>query len=322
MVMGQLAIVEKRLRVSCELVNTQNSRVVWSESFDRELTDVFDIQDQIARAVTHQLSRNFGDFEYKRVSAKRMDDLNAWELLHRAMYYGWTYDWLVDSIALLEKSIQMDETLAESHALLAARLAYMIWYGDMEKVARSMKHAQRALALEPESSVCLLCSSVAYNVNGQSDIALRQVEHALEINPNLADAWAYNGLYLGTVGRSDEALEMLAYAIELSPKDPIRYLWYAHQVICYANKGDYELALEACQRSTTIHNDWFWTHMAQAQCEAMLRKQAEARLSWSRAKELNPIVSIESMTMWLKKSALNGEQQFNVVKNLKEAGCT
>lgn len=322
LVMGQLTILNGQLRVSCELISARNGRVVWNESFDRELSDVFDIQDQIARSVTHQVLRSLGGFEYNRVKSMRPDDMNAWELLQRAMYYGWSQDWLLDSIGLLEKSISMEESLAEAHALLAARLAYMMWYGDFEKVARSMEHAQRALSLAPESSVCLLCSSVAYNVNGKTEVALKQVEHALEINPNLADAWAYNGLYLGTIGRNDEALEMLAYALELSPKDPIRYLWYAHQVICYANKDDYGLALEACVRSTSLNADWFWSRMAQAQSEAMLGMSKEARLSWSEAKKLNPVVSIENMAVWLQGSALSDQQQSSVINSLKQAGCT
>ena len=148
------------------------------------------------------------------------------------------------------------------------------------------------------------------------------MERALEINPNLADAWAYNGLYLATAGRNDEALDMIAYALELSPKDPIRYLWHSHQVICYANKDRYDLALKACKLSTSLQADWFWTFMAQAQCEAMEGLPEAARESWARARELNPIVSRTNLAVWLKPSALTAKQQETVLRSLEEAGCS
>jgi adenylate cyclase len=205
---------------------------------------------------------------------------------------------------------------------LAARLAYMMWYGQLEQVALSVPHAERSLALAPDNPNCLVCSAVAFNATGDPERALHLVERAVQINPNSADAWGYNGLYLAILGRNSEALDMLNYAFELSPKDPVRYVWYSHQTICYANRDDYGSALAACQNSTRLHDQWFWTFMAQAQCHAMLGHHALARQDWQRAKELNESVSIENFEMWLTVSALSLKQRQDVVNSLRDAACS
>lgn len=322
LVSGQLTTINGQIRVSCELSDAKNHRVVWSQSFQRDATDIFSVQDAIAVGIAHQLQRGVGGQERQRVVSKPPSSLSAWEMVVQALYYGWSEQWMKDSIQILRRAIELDPLLAEAHALLAARLAYMAWFGDFAAVADSLTHAKRALDLAPDNANVLVCSSVALNSNGQSDQALALVQRAVEINPNLADGWAYNGLYLAVRRENREALEMLDYALELSPKDPVRYLWYSHKVICYANDGDYEQALAASKESTRLNDQWFWSMMAQAQAQAMLGDQAAARQSWARAKALNATVSMSSFPIWLSASSLETVQQKEIVQALTNAGCT
>ena len=83
---------------------------------------------------------------------KAPENLTAWEIMQRVFHYEWSYAWLVDSIGLLRRAIEIDPTLAEAHALLAARLAYMLWYGELDKVESSLAHAERALELAPDNT--------------------------------------------------------------------------------------------------------------------------------------------------------------------------
>lgn len=322
LVSGQLTTIGNQLRLSCELSDAKSHGVVWSQSFQRDVADVFSVQDEIAAAIAHQLQRGVGGQERKRLVSKPPSSLTAWEMVVQALYYGWSEQWMKDSIQMLRRAVELDPLLAEGHALLAARLAYMVWFGDFAAVAESLSCAERALSLAPDNANVLVCSSVALNSNGQSDQALALVQRAVEINPNLADGWAYYGLYLAVRRENKEALEMLDYALELSPKDPVRYLWYSHKVICYANEGDYEQALVACKESTRLHDQWFWSLMAQAQAEAMLGQQEAARQSWSRAQVLNPAVSMASFPIWLAASSLDSTQQQQVIQALTDAGCS
>lgn len=318
---GQLTVLDTRLRVACELVSAGSGRAVWTEHFDRDIADVFAVQDAIARAIAHRLQRGLGAHERSKIVRKAPESLTAWEIFQQARYYEWSYEWLTKSITLLKRAIELDPELAEAHALLAARMAYMIWYGHLDSVAQSLAHAARALELAPDNANCLVCSSVAQNYNGNPQKALNLVERALEINPNSADAWGYNGLYLAVIGRNKEALDMLDYAFELSPKDPVRYLWYAHKAICYVNQDDYETALELFTQSTRLHDQWFWSFMAQAQSHAVLGHAEEARRDWAHAKRLNPIVSVATFKIWLTTSPLTREQQRAVVSAVEKAGC-
>lgn len=322
LVSGQLAIIGNQLRVSSELSDAKNHRVVWSQSFQRDVTDIFSVQDAIAAGIAHQLQRGIGGQERKRIVSKPPSSLSAWEMVVQALYYGWSEEWMKNSIQTLRHAVELDPQLAEAHALLAARLAYMTWFGDFAAVAESLGYAQRALDLAPDNANVLVCSSVALNSNGQSDQALALVQRAVEINPNLADGWAYYGLYLALRRENAKALEMLDYALELSPKDPVRYLWHSHKVICYANQDDYESALTASKESTRLHDQWFWSMMAQAQAEAMLGEHQAAQASWARAKALNPSLSMSSFPIWLAASSLDETQQQRVVQALTTAGCT
>lgn len=322
LVSGQLIKINDQIRVSCELSDAKTHRVAWSQSFLQDAAEVFSVQDKIAVAIAHQLQRGIGGQERKRVESKPPGNRSAWEMVVQALYYGWSEQWMKESIQMLRRAIELDPLLAEGHALLAARLAYMVWFGDFAAVAESLACAKRALSLAPDNANVLVCSSVALNSNGQSDQALAMVQRAVEINPNLADAWAYNGLYLAIRQQNEEALEMLDYAIALSPKDPVRYLWYSHKVICYANDGDYEQALVASKESTRLNDQWFWSVMTQAQAEAMLGDVDAARTSWSRAQALNPAVSMASFPIWLAASSLDSEQQQQVIQALTDAGCT
>jgi TolB-like protein/Tfp pilus assembly protein PilF len=321
LLVGQLAVVGETLRVSCELVSARSGQIVWSEHFDREIEDLFLVQDEITRAIVRRLLSHITAREREKAMRKAPENLTAWEIMQRVFYYEWSYEWLTDSIDLLRRAIEIDPTLAEAHALLAARLAYMLWYGEFDKVVSSLAHAERALKLAPNNTHCLVCSSVAHNANGDVQRALHLVERAVDLNPNSADAWGYNGLYLAMTGRNTEALEMLDYAFELSPKDPVRYLWYAHRAICYANQGDYAAVLEACQASTRLHDQWFWSFMVQAQAHAMLGHHAEARRDWQAAKRLNKAVTVANFEGWLRGSSLNTAQQEAVVSAVRESGC-
>ncbi len=318
---GQLAVVGARLRVACELVSVASNRIVWSEHFDRDIADLFVVQDQISRSIVHRLQRGLESHQRKKIVRRPAESLNAWEIVQKVRFYGWSAQWLSESIALLARAIELDPTLAEAHALLAARMAYMIWYGQHESVSKSMIHAERALELAPDNPNCLVCSSIAHQYNGNTHRALELVEKAVDINPNLADAWGYNGLYLAVVGRNREALDMLDYAFELSPKDPIRYMWYSHKAICFVNQDDYERALEMFNHSTRLHDQWFWPLMGQAQSHAMLGHVSFARRDWERARRLNPSLSLSSFRIWLSGSPLTTEQQRKAVAAVADCGC-
>jgi TolB-like protein/cytochrome c-type biogenesis protein CcmH/NrfG len=321
LLVGQLTVVGSRLRVACELVSANSGHVIWSDHFDRPVTDLFDVQDRIARSIVHQLQRGLGVHERNQIVKRPPDSWNAWEIFQEARHYEWSAEWLRRSIVSLERAIKLDPRLAEAHALLAARRAYMMWFGDFESLVRSLTDAERSLELAPDNTNCLVCSSIAYQYNGQPERALTLIERAVELNPNSADAWAYNGSYLAGVRRNREALEMLDYAFELSPKDPARYLWYAHKVVCFANEDDYARALAACLESTRLNDQWFWTLMAQAQSYAMLDHPEEARRDWSRARRLNPSLSVANFRTWLETSALTSDQKISVVSALTSAGC-
>ena len=318
---GQLTVLGSRLRVACELVSVGSKQIVWNEHFDRDIADLFAVQDQIARSIVHRLQTGLGTHQRNKLTRKPPQSLNAWEIFQQARTYEWSYQWLSESIALLKRAIELDPSLADAHALLAARMAYMIWYGQLESVAQSLTHADRALVLAPDNANCLVCASVAQQYNGNAQRALGLVERAVEINPNSADAWGYNGLYLASVARNKEALDMLVYAFELSPKDPVRYLWYSHKAICYVNQDNYERALEMFNQSTRLHDQWFWPLMGQAQSHAMLGQGEMARRDWERAKRLNSNLSLASFKFWLRASPLTADQQHNVVKAVERAGC-
>jgi TolB-like protein/Tfp pilus assembly protein PilF len=229
-----------RIRITAQLIKAGTDRHLWSENFDRELTDIFAIQDEIANAIVNALTGELGMAGEKAVTVEvATENLDAYELYLTARELFIRRDQLSESIRLFRKAVELDPEFARAWAGLAAVEAIIYDYvfdDDIDHFPLAKEAAEIAISLDPDSSLALavlgsLASDWEFDLIG----AAEYYDAALENDPNIASTWLWLGLDLMTVGYVDEAMAAFQKCMDVDPG----YLnCQQHLARAYLYKGD------------------------------------------------------------------------------------
>jgi TolB-like protein/Tfp pilus assembly protein PilF len=220
-----------RVRITAQLVDGATGNHVWAERYDRELADIFAVQDEITERVVAAIEPELYAAEHFRSRRKPPESLDAWECVIRALSYAGqgTRTGHAEAEALCRRAITITPGYSQAHSLLAwMAIRATEWSGDVRTVlAEATNEAQTALGLdERDPWAHLTCGVVLVRMRrrGEAERALRR---ALELNPNFALAHAVLGHSLALVGGHQEALESAKQALRLSPIDPLVFAYSA-----------------------------------------------------------------------------------------------
>lgn len=229
---GSVRKAGNSLRITAQLIDASNDRHIWSDTYDRPLTaeNVFQIQDEIAVAITGALgvAMNLGA-EHLVTSVGATDDMDAYELYleARALYHP--REELDRADELLGRALEQDPTFARAWELRSPIPTLAIEYGDStepleQAEARSRQYAERALALNPQSSLALaslgrLIMDAGTDMRGFADwaVALEYFERAIKADPNNASAYLWRANSLEALGFVEEALAGYERCVEIEP---------------------------------------------------------------------------------------------------------
>jgi TolB-like protein/Flp pilus assembly protein TadD len=264
---GTVRYAGERVRIVATLVDVETDRQLWAETYDRQLTDIFTIQTDVALQIARALETGLSADERARVQRRPTTDLTAYQLFlqGRRLYIAYTAEGQRAAVECYERAILRDSAFGLAYAHLAIALTESVESGFVAphaaypKVNRAIR---RALELEPDLGAVHLAAAhaeVVQNLGGA--IAERHFLRALELSPGDADAYNLYGRYLSGVERHDEAIAMLRRAQEL---DPI------------AHRMDLATAL--------IRADRYDEAIAQAQAGGVVdigRDRARATLGWA-----------------------------------------
>jgi TolB-like protein/Flp pilus assembly protein TadD len=220
---GSVRKVSGRVRISAQLIDGGTGKHIWAERFDRDLGDIFAIQDEITRSIVGQIEPELGRAEYERAKAAPPENLGAWELFHRGMTLiaRRTKDGNAQARLLLERSLELDAGFASAHAAIAWSQAEDRFFRFAENDSKDvLDRARRAVALDDKDPLAHLALAWALTFDRQPDLAIDAVKRAIEINPNYAHAHAILGRLLVHSGRCQEGIEHVELALRLSPFDP------------------------------------------------------------------------------------------------------
>ncbi len=224
---GTVRKADNRVRLSMQLIDTSTDAHIWAETYERELTDVFQIQTAVADEIAQALKLNFSAEERSAVDRQASANPEAYDLYLRARRYGdyWARenDDLRKARELLERAVALDPGFAEAHGRLAAVAAVQYDRIDhtAERLAQSERAIARALELDPQLPSAHFAK--AYNeywVHQRFEVALTDLDRALARAPNYAEALTMRGFLYRRLGRWDEMLEAFARAVELNPRHP------------------------------------------------------------------------------------------------------
>jgi TolB-like protein/tRNA A-37 threonylcarbamoyl transferase component Bud32 len=280
---GSVRRAGSRVRVTAQLINAEDGYHLWSERYDRELTDVFAIQDDIAQAIA-------GALQLKLVSkpARHTPDFPAYEALLKARHHARTY--LPEAHArakeYCEQSIALDPEYAAPHALLGFNYLFTTTHTGrpMPDVAPLIRReASRALELDPfETDPHFLLGAVAATHDYNWLEAAREFQLTMA-RPSSVPAeahWAYAGLYLSTFGRFEESTAEMRRAVE---KDPLSVIWRGILMGHLVCAGKYEEALKEGLKALEIADNEIHPHLAFGEAYLALGRLPEAVASAERA---------------------------------------
>jgi adenylate cyclase len=213
----------KRIRVTAQLVEAETGNHVWAERYDRDLADIFAVQDEITERVVAAIEPELYAAEQVRSQSKPPDSLDAWECVIRALSCigQGTRDENTEAEALCRRAIAIAPGYGRAHSLLAwALLRRSLWSGDFQTVVPEVSaETQTALALDDRDPWAYFVPGMLQARLRRFGEAARSSRQALELNPNFALAHAFLATTLANQGASQEAISGAEHALRLSPRD-------------------------------------------------------------------------------------------------------
>ncbi len=224
---GTVRKADNRVRLSMQLIDADTDAHLWAETYERELTDVFQIQTAVADEIAQALQVNFSAEERSAVDQQASANAEAYDLYLRARRYGDYFarenDDLRKARELLERAVVLDPGFAEAHGRLAVVAAVQYNRNDhtAERLAQSEQAIARALDLDPQlPSAHFAKAHNEYWAHKRFEVALADLDRALAREPNYAEALSMRGWLYRRLGHWDEMLAAFARAVELNPRHP------------------------------------------------------------------------------------------------------
>jgi adenylate cyclase len=279
---GSIRRAGNRVRVGVQLTEATTGRLIWSETYNAEIDGIFAVEDTIARRVVGAAAVELTRFEQERVLAKPTSNLAAYEhvLRGRGALSHDTRDSNDEASALFQRAIALDPNYADAYAALAGSYYEAVVSGwsefRAEDLGRAEALAQKALALDPATTRAYQVLSFINLFRKRYDLALAQIDRALEFNPSDADNYAHRGAMLVWAGRAAEALPWLEGALRFD-----RANGFAATRLCmaYYFLRRYAEAVDACDRGLSRgpgRNTQMITHPVLAAIYGALDRQQDA----------------------------------------------
>jgi TolB-like protein/Tfp pilus assembly protein PilF len=222
---GSVRTAGQRIRITGQLIDAETGKHIWAEKYDRELQDIFAVQDDITERVVAAVEPHLYEEEGFRASSKPPDSIDAWGLVVRAMglINRLERQQNQEAQALLHRAIALEPSYARAHALLSWAVwwaALCLWAPDMEAgYQKAARHAQDALSLDPSDPWARMVSGLGLSTAAQHEQALVELRTALNLNPSFALGHTALGWALLRAGRFDEAIAETGWALRMSPLD-------------------------------------------------------------------------------------------------------
>ncbi len=295
---GSVRRAGERVRISAQLIDATTGQHVWAERYDRELVDVFAVQDEVTEAIVGSIYPEWARSERERVARRAPESLDAWESFQRGLWHlvHMTREESARARSFFERAIELDPHSSRAFAGLAQTHvidAGLLWTDDPGRsIDSALRAAQTAVALDDNNSFGHNVLGTSYLVSGQQEKAIAALERATELSPS--DPLAHSGLgfvLLGS-GRVEEALERLERAIRLSPRDPFMWNTFGIMAMAHFAAERYAEAVEWARRSLKRNPANARAHRYLAASYAHLGATDQARAALQEYLRLEPDFSL------------------------------
>jgi TolB-like protein len=294
---GSVRRAGERVRITAQLNDVATGSHIWAERYDRDLADVFAVQDEITEAIVAAIEPQLYAAENFRARRQAPDSMDAWDLVMRALSHYWrvTRQDNVVAQALLEKATTIDPNYGQAFGVLATShtfSAHMGWE-DMATVAPIAERAAAAAILadseDPWAHFALGC---VYLFARRFDDSLAEFEAALGLNPNFSMAQGYYGLALAYCGRSEEAATAAQRALRLSPRDPLAAVYCGIASYAQFVGRNYDEAMRLAREGIRQRGDFVGAHRVLTAAAGMAGQNDVAKAALQELRRVQPNISL------------------------------
>ncbi len=327
LVTGSVRKAGTRFRVTVQVADAETEQSVWSERFDHDKVDIFDLQDEISELVAARIEAELGLSEQRKAERRPRKNLGAWDLyqLGTAEFYKFTPESNLKCQELLRQAIALDPGFASAQSRLAYAIVLSMVYFDAPPIAVKMDEAlaaaERAIQLDDQDASSYFTLGRVRLARCEYDLAIDALEFALELNPCLAVAHCGLGDSLAYEGRLDQAIEQFEMAVRLSPHDPFRWGFFSYRSLAHLFRGEFQEAAAWARRAVQVPNAHYW---ARAHLVAALGLLGDAKQAESAVRDLlqmKPGFSLDFVRkhlFYIKRP----DQMHTYIEGLRRAGIT
>jgi adenylate cyclase len=319
---GSVRKASGKVRITGQLIDAVTAAHIWADRFERDLTDVFALQDEVTVAVVSAIQPRLLQTEISMATRRRPENLTAYDFFLQAMqqFYLVTREGVAEATMLAHRALELDSDFGRAAALASNCHALNVLWAYATDPQFERKEAVRlsslALSLDDSDPDTLAWAgfTLAYMV-GDFEYAIEIADRAVELNPNSFLAWNYRGLVYRAAGLPEEALPSFERAIRASPVDPMLHHTLTGMGYSFIELGRFGEAIAAGKKARR-QNSWYSpTYCCLASAFAHLGRNAEASEAAARLFEVDPTFTI---TSWIARGGKSNAKL--LIEGLRKAG--
>lgn len=282
---GSVRKVANKVRITALLSDASSGHQIWAERYDRDLVDIFAVQDDITEHVAGAIEPEVLKIEGERVLSRGATNLSAWDMVRQGTWYFHQVTPAGHKRAreLFREAINLDSKIPDSHIWLARVSAGIVAFGWSESpqndLHEGLQAARIAIQLDEKDPYSQYALAIISVFNDALDQAVRAAEEAVEISPSFALGYFVLGVGRLFSGNALGAIDSFERALRLNPYDPQNFVFIQLQALAYYFSDQIDKALQAATRASKIRPTWLPTLETLAVCYARLDRREEAHAS-------------------------------------------
>jgi adenylate cyclase len=280
LIQGSVRRAGTKIRVTAELIAPENGEQLWTGRYDRDIGDLFAMQDELTTNLCAALAPEIYRAEAS-APARASTDLTAWDRFLRGLshYYRQTKTDFEASIGLFREAIALDPALSIAHAYLATMMVQGVQYGWIKSTSQlwteAMSLAESSVRLDPRSSFAFACLSYLHAMEGSYEAAMEAAKRGVKLNPYDMGARGVLGICHLVSGEHQQAIELFSTAVQRGNSDP-RYKWAALNAFSHYLLGKYDASLSWAREALYMNPNHLQVLAVRTAALAQLGRSEEA----------------------------------------------
>ena len=299
---GSVRKAGSRMRVTAQLVDAVSGHHIWAEHYDRDLEDIFSLQDEITETIVATIEPELSAVQRNRARHKPPDNLDAWDSYQRGLWYlldDVKREGLAEAKQLFQHACELDHEFATAYAELSYTYIAEIIRGQADdpdtNLDKAAAAAEKAITLDARDPAARCAMGRVLIFRHAYERAIAEMEAALDLNPNFDRAYYGLGIALLYGGRPEESISQIERGIRLSPRSPLLWAYWTMLGLAYLNWAKYEKAVTSFEKAIQQPHAIFMPFAYAAATLGLLGRFDEASNMLAEAKTRKPEFSVDTI---------------------------